>query len=211
MTQGAQDSRTTDLAIVADWLAAQVLTCPDTEKVRALRTVSGQVALAEMGQVLACPEVTERLTTLLSSADEADVVEALTRSYAAHFEGVFRKGDLPPYASIWDGTGRYFGPASGRMQKYLRQLDVHFDHDGNTPMDHLGIELAALAEALRQGSDALMVQLVGELTWAKRYAATLSRTDEGGFYGIFAQMLTAYLETMTQHVGQVQPTLTAAG
>ena len=188
-----------DLALVADWLALQFLTPPDAARVRAGRSTEGQAALRQIGEILGRQDVSDAMCHQLSDGSVNDVTVALQRRHTALFEGIFRQRGLPPYASVWDGTGRLYGPAVGRMQELLRELDLHLDQSCCEPPDHIAIQLAALAEALRQGRTGLVPALLDELRWGVGFAASLTAADGNGYYGAAAQLLSAFIEKAEQN------------
>ena len=184
-----------DPALVADWLATQFLTPPDAHRIAALRAEAGQAVLAQIGDDLGCPSAIGQMDRALTCGTVETVAVDLQRRHLALFDGAIRRHHhLPPYASLWDGTGRLCGPATGRMQRVLRQLDMRVAVGGNLPADHLGIALAALAEAIRRACDQTIRRLLSELAWVERFTSALIRTDETGFYAGLARVLTAFLE-----------------
>ncbi|WP_346900542.1 molecular chaperone TorD family protein [uncultured Roseibium sp.] len=188
-----------DLALVADWLALQFLTAPDAARIRAGRSTEGQAALRQIGVILGRKDVSDALCRQLADGTVTDVTVGLQRRHTALFEGIFRRRGLPPYASVWDGTGRLYGPAVGRMQELLRGLDLHLDETCCEPPDHIAIQLAALAEALRQGRTGLVPALLDELRWVVGFAASLTAVDDNGYYGAVAQLLSAFVEKAEQN------------
>ena len=188
-----------DLELVADWLALQFLTPPDATRIEAGRSAQGQAALREIGMLLDRPDAAETLCGKLADGSSQDVTVALQRRHTALFEGIFRQRGLPPYASVWDGTGRLYGPAVGRMQELLRGLDLHLAETCCEPADHIAIQLAALAEALRQGNSELVSALLDELAWVDRFAAFLTVADGNGYYDAVAQLLGAFLAKAKQN------------
>ncbi|MCB1354170.1 MAG: molecular chaperone TorD family protein [Rhodobacteraceae bacterium] len=187
-----------DLALIADWLALQFLNPPDAARLEAARSIEGQAALQQIGAILCQPDATAALCRHLSVGPVAEAVIALQRRHTALFEGIFRQRGLPPYASVWDGTGRLFGPAVGRMQRLLRGLDIHVAEGCCEPPDHIAIQLAALAEALRQDRSDIVPALLDELNWIDRFAASLTEADRNGFYGAVALLLTAFAKRTRQ-------------
>ena len=184
-----------DLAFVAEWLAQQFLTAPDVERLEAMRSMQGQVALQWIGDLLDQRLVTQAICVELTGGVPADLSVMLQRRHAALFEGIFRQRSVPPYASVWDGTGRLFGPAVERMQHILRDLDVRVASDCKKPADHIALELVALAEALRQDRTQSIQALLAEMRgWTAGFTAALIRADGYGFYGHAAQLLTALLD-----------------
>ena len=188
-----------DLALVADWLALQFLTPPDAARIEAGRSDHGQAALRQIGMLLDCQDEVETLCRKLVDGPVDDVTVALQRRHTALFEGIFRQRGLPPYASVWDGTGRLYGPAVGRMQGFLRDLDLRLDQTCCEPPDHVAIQLAALAEALRQGRSKLVPALLDELRWVNQFSAALIEADGTGYYSVVAQLLNAFVEKAEQN------------
>ncbi|MDF3810139.1 MULTISPECIES: molecular chaperone TorD family protein [Rhodopseudomonas] len=193
-----------DLALVAEWLAAQILTPPDTAMVEAARARSAQDVLDGFGALLARQEEIDRLRHLMTDGAATEVAAALQRRHTTLFEGIFHQRCLPPYASVWDGTGRLCGPAVGRMQAILRRLDVHLVDDCSEMPDHLGIQLAALAEAMRQERADVVEDVLAELHWVGRFADALIKADGDGFYGTLAALLLALLVVEFPGVGRQQ-------
>lgn len=183
-----------DLGFVAEWLAQQFLAAPDAERLEAMRSMQGQVALHWIGDILDQQLAAEAICLDLAGAAAADVSVDLQRRHTALFEGIFRQRGAPPYASVWDGTGRLFGPAVERMQILLRDLDVHLAPDCKEPADHVAIELMALAEALRQGRPQIIEALLAEMrSWLGHFTAALISADGNGFYGNAGRLLAALL------------------
>lgn len=188
-----------DLAFVADWLAAQFLTPPETARIAAAQSMAGQLALRRIGARLGEPEAAQALCDLLATGTAVELATQLQRRHTTLFEGIFRHRAIQPYASLWDGTGRLCGPAVGRMQAILRDLDMHLDRDCHEPADHLAIELAVLAEALRQGRDDCLAAALAELRgWSGGFAAALIAADAQGYYANMARLLGALIDQMAQ-------------
>ena len=74
--------------------------------------------------------------------------------------------------------------------------------DFHEPPDHLGVQLLALAEALRQPQAGLVVRVLDELAWTERFAAALGRLDGDGYFGVAARLLPPLLERAGQAVQQ---------
>lgn len=184
-----------NLAFVAEWLAQQFLAAPDAERLEAMRSMQGQAALHWIGDMLDQQLAAEAICLHLAGATAADLSVDLQRRHTALFGGIFRQRGAPPYASVWDGTGRLFGPAVERMQLLLRDLDVHLAPDCKEPADHVAIELVALAEALRQDRPQIIEALLVEMrSWIGRFTAALISADGNGFYGNAGRLLTALLD-----------------
>lgn len=181
-------------ALVAEWLAARIMSPPDAATIEAARARPGRDALDGIGAFLARQQEMDRLRRLMAAGAAAEVAVGLQRRHTALFEGIFRQRCLPPYASVWDGTERLGGPAVARMQAILRRLDIRLADDCREMVDHLGIELAALAEAMRQDRADVVADVLAELHWVKRFADVLIKADGDGFYGTFATLLLAFVD-----------------
>lgn len=191
-----------DLAFVADWLSQQFLDPPDANRLRAARSMQGQVMLHWMGDFLDRRAAVDAICQTLASDTVEQMAVTLQRRHTALFCGIFRQRSLTPYASAWDGTGHLFGNAVGRMQDLLKTLDVHLPEQCPEPPDHVSIQLAALAEALRQERIDCVHALMAELTdWTRRFADALAQMDDGGFYGNTARLLAALPHKVGQYCG----------
>lgn len=187
-------SQQPDLALAAQWLSAQFMAAPDAAAVRKASSVQGQQALRLLGECIGCEAEMDRLRRLLSAQPPGDLAASLQRRYTALFEGIFHQRGCMPYASSWDGAGRLCGPAVGRMQDILRQLDVHLAEHCREMPDHLGIQLAALAVALQRDNASVVRALLADLGWTDSFAAALLAADGEGFYATLAQVLMILLD-----------------
>lgn len=193
-------SDTLGMVFVTEWLAQQFLNPMDADRVDAARSLQGQVALRWMGDFLDQPDVADTICRTLTKDGVNDVVTSLQRRYTVLFCGIFRECCVLPYASAWDGTGHLFGPAVDRMHAILTDLDVHVPARCSEPADHLAIQLACMAEALRQKNEAGVRNLLDEMQpWAGRFSNALFKADSAGFYGNAAQFLIALLDQISLH------------
>ncbi|QBP12531.1 molecular chaperone [Cupriavidus metallidurans] len=181
-----------DVAFVADWLAQQFLEPPDAARILAIQGIQGQVAVHWIGSVLAQEEAADAICRTLNADTPEALAASLQRRHTQLFEGIFRQRSLPPYASIWDGTGHLFGAAIDRTQESLRALNVHIDSSCPEPADHISIQLVALAESLRQAQLGPAGALLANLrAWMPRFATALIQLDGDGFHGQLGRLLIA--------------------
>ncbi|AWB07161.1 hypothetical protein A6A40_19005 (plasmid) [Azospirillum humicireducens] len=200
-----------DLVFIAEWLAQEFLSPPGIGQVEAARTMAGQIALRRIGDCLGQPAAADALCQLLTAGSAEDVTPAIQRRHTALFEGIFRQRSVPPYASLWDGTGRLCGPAVDRMRAVLRDLDMHVQADCAEPPDHLAIQLAALAEAMRQRRAEAVADLAEQmLVWVGRFATALIRADGVGYYGNLARFLLSLLDRIADGSATVDSNRAAA-
>ena len=193
-----------DLADVLDWLAAQFIRAPQREQVHAARSVVGQMLLREMCDVLGNETLMARLGRHLSEGTEEEVTEALQRRYTALFEGVFPRRCALPYASAWQGSGRLYDAPVARMQKLLQVLDMELAQTCHEPPDHLAVQLAALAQALRQARWPTVQALLVEMDWMAPFCRAMARLDGEGYYGVMSEVLPVALAQVSIGYGTGQ-------
>ena len=193
-----------DLADVLDWLAAQFIRAPQREQVHAARSVVGQMLLREMGDVLGNETLMARLGRHLSEGTEEEVTEALQRRYTALFEGMFSRQCALPYASAWQGSGRLYDAPVTRMQKLLQTLCMELAPTNHEPADHLAVQLAALAQALRQERWPTVQALLVEMDWVAPFCRAMARLDGEGYYGVMSEVLPAALARVSIGYGTGQ-------
>jgi TorA specific chaperone len=191
------DEACADLAFMAEWLAQQFLGAPDAQRLVDMRSASGQVAVQWIGECLEVPAVAASICREVADSPPEALALTLQRRHTALFEGIFRHRSVPPYASVWDGTGHLFGPAVEHTRALLRELEVHLAADCCEPPDHIAIQLAALAAALRQAREDLLGELLEAMRgWTGRFGEALIAADGHGFHANLARLLAALLDTI---------------
>jgi TorA-specific chaperone len=184
------------LVVAAEWLSGIVITPMSSQQVAQVSATPGQDALRWMGKQLKASAAAEVLRRILDRADSENLAVHLQRRYTALFEGIFRHRAVLPYESAWQGEdGSSLGGESVvEMKAVLRALDLHVSADCCEPPDHLAIELAALAAALRGGRDTIAADLVQRLqVWVPAFTEALNRQDSGGFYAGAGNLLLALI------------------
>lgn len=116
---------------------------------------------------------------------------------------------MPPYESFYmNDQGRLFQEPHIEMTHILSELDVSIVHSCKEPADHLALELAALAEALRQQNftfiDALSLRLS---QWIPQMNTTINRVANNSFYTIILKLLILYLSSFNHLVAQDKKTV----
>jgi len=182
----------------------QFIRMPQREQVHAARSVVGQMLLREMGEVLGNETLMARLGQHLSEGTEEEVTVALQRRYTALFEGVFPRRSTLPYASAWQGSGRLYDAPVARMQQLLQTLGMTLAQTNHEPPDHLAVQLAALAQALRQECWATVQVLLVEMDWVAPFCRAMARLDGEGYYGVMAEVLPAALTRVSIGYGTGQ-------
>ncbi len=193
-------AQTQELMVVAEWLAQQFLNPMTTGRVQASRSAHGQAALRWIGDFLGRQAAADQICLAVSKDAVDETVASIQRSHTMFFSGISRQYSVLPYASAWDGTGHLFGPAVDRMQALLTELDVHLPDDCAEPSDHLAIQLACMAEALRQERDDCVRAVLDEMQgWVPNFADELVKADSTGFHGNAARFLIALLDEISTH------------
>ena len=160
--------------------------------------------LREMGEVVGNETLMARLGQHLSEGTEEEVTVALQRRYTALFEGVFPRRCALPYASAWQGSGRLYDAPVARMQKLLQVLDMELAQTCHEPPDHLAVQLAALAQALRQARWPTVQALLVEMDWMAPFCRAMARLDGEGYYGVMSEVLPVVLARVSIGYGTGQ-------
>lgn len=185
------------LMTTADWLGGVFAAPPDAALIEAYADPAGRAALAQMGEQLSAREAAQAIDQALTREAPTPLAVTLQRRYTALFEGIFPPGAVLPYESAWqsgtDGTVLGGTPVA-EMETTLRDLDLQVSGECREPADHLAIELAALAMALRDGQKRIAQALIRRLQgWVPTFCAALSRQDAGGFYAAAGDLLLALI------------------
>lgn len=190
----------------AEWLSSVFAAPLSARQVTHGAAMPGQAALGWMGEQMDAIPVTQVLSQALAKETPESVATHLQRHYTALFEGIFRHKSVLPYESAWCQSE--VAPAA-QMDATLRALDLHVSDDVCEPSDHLAIELATLAAALRDDKRTIAADLVRRLQgWVPGFTTALAQKDTSGFYDAAGQLLLALIRKMTAVF--VTSTLTAA-
>lgn len=179
-------------ALLADWFAHLLLAPIDTSDIRQLRMTKHSFVIA-LGQALDREATVDLLLGAVDHGTVEEIETRLSRDYVRLFEGVAGPKSISLYESSYCGEGPgLFNRPFVEMQDVLRMLDIRVDGTCREPPDHLAIELAAFAKALRLGrpdvADELAVRLRG---WVPSVAAAVA--PHGGFYLHLFALLDAFL------------------
>lgn len=198
----AHISRTDDdleaTAAVAGWFG-QLLLAPVAEAaIDAHRSDTMQRFMLDLGVSLDRSAAAEALALFFRDAQPAWTEARMGHAFVLLFEGVAGPNAISLYESAYsgDGTSLYQTPFV-EMQAILRELDVTVSGTCREPPDHLGLELAALAEALRQRKADLADRLTARLRgWVPTVArAVAARPGTRPYREIFA-LLDAFLSLL---------------
>ncbi|MGC3874447.1 TorD/DmsD family molecular chaperone [Halomonas sp. GXIMD04776] len=185
---------TSALIVAAEWLSGIFIAPMSSQQVAQACARPGQDALRWIGAQLEASAAAEALCRTLEQDDSENLAVHLQRRYTALFEGIFRHRAVLPYESAWqeeDGSTLGGEPVVD-MKAVLRALDLHVSTDCCEPPDHLAIELAALAAALRGGQNMIAADLARRLQdWVPAFTKALNRQDLDGFYAGAGKLLLA--------------------
>lgn len=187
---------TSALIVAAEWLSGIFIAPMSSQQVAQAGATPAQGALRWIGEQLDAPEEAEELRRTLDQDDTEQLAVHLQRRYTALFEGIFRHRAVLPYESAWQGEdGSTLGGESVvEMKAVLRTLELHVSTDCCEPPDHLAIELAALAAALRGDQNTIAADLVHRLQdWMPAFTEALTRQDPDGFYAGAGKLLLALI------------------
>ncbi|NAW34629.1 TorD/DmsD family molecular chaperone [Halomonas alimentaria] len=195
------------LIVATEWLSGIFMAPMTSGQVVQTSATPGQEVLSWMGEQLDVSAAAEALCRILDQDDPEKLAVHLQRRYTALFEGIFRHRAVLPYESAWQGqNGSTLGGESVvEMKAVLRALDLHVSNDCCEPPDHLAIELAALAAALRDDRDTVAADLVRRLqNWVPAFNEALSRQDPDGFYAAAGDLLLASIDKAPTALVSVQ-------
>ncbi|AJK48242.1 TorD/DmsD family molecular chaperone [Burkholderia plantarii] len=185
-------------AAVADWFGRLLLAPLDAATIEILRNDTLHHFLLDLGRALGQPAAAQALSRFLREPPPERAAARMGHRFVRLFEGVAGPDTIPLYESAHagEGPGRYRTPFL-EMQAVLRELDVAVDGTCHEPPDHLGLELAALAEALRQQKPVLADQLAARLRgWVPNIARALAARHDTGPYGELVTLLDAFLSCL---------------
>ncbi|CAH2603150.1 Molecular chaperone TorD family protein [Rhodovastum atsumiense] len=194
-------------ALIADWLGHLFIAPPDPVRVAGLQRHATNGGLADLAAGLGCPAAGQRMAAMLGVGPAATVAPALARCHARLFDGVAGRNTIPPYESAWTGEGgRLFQAPTEEMAAVLRRLDLAVSAECGEPPDHLGIELFALAAALRQGDAGMAADLQRRLaTWVPAFAGQVQAADPDGFHAAACTLLAAFLSSLSDSLHAAMP------
>ncbi|ACR30662.1 TorD/DmsD family molecular chaperone [Burkholderia glumae] len=182
-------------AAVAGWFGRLLLAPLDAATIEIHRNDTLHRFLLDLGSALGRPAAAEALSRFLREPSAEHAAARMGHRFVRLFEGVAGPDVIPLYESAHtgDGSSLYRAPFV-EMQAILRELDVAVADTCREPPDHLGLELAALAEALAQQKPALADQLAARLRgWVPNIARALAARHDTGPYSELVTLLDAFL------------------
>ncbi|UXN07619.1 MULTISPECIES: TorD/DmsD family molecular chaperone [unclassified Bartonella] len=189
-------------AAILDWFSNLLIAPPDIKLLAEYQTNALSEFLEELGLSLNATKLTGSLTKCLQSNSPEALQGLLSRQYVALFDGFAGPNTVPPYESYYkDAQGRLFQQPYVEMLNILGALDVSVASNCKEPADHLALELAALAEALRQQNSPFIVNLVDRLmSWVPAMGDAVGEKANASFYAELLALLVVYLSSLNSHL-----------
>ncbi|WP_205583913.1 molecular chaperone TorD family protein [Neorhizobium sp. NCHU2750] len=183
-------------------MAKIFLAPPDQTFVENLRREETVILFTELGEIFECNDATGAMLGLVNAGGPSEIKRILERCYTDLFEGITGPRTVLLYESAYYGDGhRLFQEPLSEMNATLQRLDIAVDAACAEPADHLAIELAALAYALKCGDMQEAAGLVGRLrTWTLVLSSRLQASDQVGFYAAATKLLVAYLSAISETI-----------
>lgn len=197
------------LATLADWFGRLILRPMDAATAAANRTDEMLDVIAGFGDAFGVPAAANAMIAFLRQHSPNEIERRLGYRYVVLFDGVGGKRTVSLCENAHaEGGEPLLQTAFASMQAILRTLDVSVDGTCREPADHLAIELAALAEALRQGNVVLTEQLVQRISrWVPAVAEAVchadpSDADQSEFYAAVFELLAAFIADLAASLGE---------
>lgn len=182
-------------ALIADWFSRMALVPMDKLMLENLRSADMCRFLAELGEWLGQPHAVQPLWAAVQGGDAGQVAADIHLEYIQCFEGL-RGPDmisLCESAYVGEGPGLFHSPFV-EMQAILQALDVSVGPNCCEPFDHLGLELSALTQALRQQDFVVAEQLRLRMCgWVPKLLDAMKNRVDTGFYRDVVILLEVFL------------------
>lgn len=189
---------------IADWFGQFILRPIDIAAARANRTAEMLNFIDQLGDELGTQHAARTITAFLSGHGPEQIVRQLGHLHVLLFEGIAGPEAISLCESSYAGEGecRVLAPFQ-EMRAMLRDLDVSVDVRCREPADHLAIELAALAEAMRQGKPALVAPMILRLSrWVPAVAEAVSRAGLSPVHTAMFALLDAFVADLGSFLSQ---------
>lgn len=196
-------------AAIIDWFSRLFIAPLDIKTLKEYQTPAFTEFLTELGETLKEPNLTTQIIKTFNATPNKETERQLSHQYVSLFDGFAGPNTIPPYESFYmNSQGRLFQEPHIEMTHILSELDVSIVHSCKEPADHLALELAALAEALRQQNFIFIETLSLRLSqWIPQMNTTINRVANNSFYTIILKLLILYLSSFNHLVSQDKKTV----
>jgi TorA-specific chaperone len=190
-------------AVVLDWFSRLILRPLDAEAVSANRFEDVLEFIADLGDELGMEAAAQTIMAFLRENAPDEIERRLGHVYVVLFEGVSGPEAVSLYErSYADETRRQLQAPLVEMLSVFRKLDASVGAECREPPDHLAVELAILAEALRQGNHTLGRHMARRLSrWLPAVKGAASRATCSEFYGAVFALIDAFVSGLTSSLG----------
>ncbi len=195
-------TRALALATLCDGLAAVFAAPLSAERIATLRSPHGATLLAELGATTGLAREVAALAAALAAGRPAEAAVAVEQAYVQLFSGAAGPNTVAPYESVHtSASGLLFQRPAAVMQALLARLDLDVAGLPAEPPDHIAVQLAVLAEALRRGDACTVLYLLDDhlLRWAPGFAALCRAHDPHGLHDAAAALLPPLLAQARDH------------
>lgn len=196
-------------AAIIDWFSRLFIAPLDIKTLKEYQTPEFTEFLTDLGETLNEPNLTTQIINTFNTAPNKEIEPQLAHQYVSLFDGISGPNTVPPYESFYmNDQGRLFQEPHIEMTHILSELDVSIVHSCKEPADHLALELAALAEALRQQNFTFIEALSLRLSqWTPQMHTTINRIAKNSFYALTLNVLIFYLSSFNLLVAQNKKTV----
>lgn len=193
-TKGQLSDDNAALAVIVDWFACMFIAPPEMNIIELCQSGRTSLFLTEIGEKLQQQRLSRQLLQSLHDNPAKQVQRILSYQYVTLFDGMAGPLSTPPYESFFrNANGRLWQQADTEMRDIMFQLNRTVGQS-NEAADHLALQLATLAEALRQKKAEYEKQLFERLLrWVPLLNAAVNRVAPSSFYDNLLSLLTAFL------------------
>ncbi len=174
------------------FLSSVLLNIPSRDFLEDL--MKGKVGFPEIGEIKEGVEIIREFAANFSDVEEIE--RAIRQEYTAVFIGPF-SDYVSPYQSTYEGENPY-GPVTLRIKEKYKKFGYKYDY--NEPADHIGVELAFMAESCREflngNKDELIKQneMLNEIEgWVFKFCEKIEKHPEAKFYRGIAKILKNFI------------------
>lgn len=189
-------------AAVVDWFSQFFIAPPDHKLLEECQSDRVKDFLASFGETLEAVDLTTLIADYFRNQSIEDLDQVLSHQYFGLFDGAAGPNAVPPYESYYkNANGRLYQQPYVEMMEILKELDVSVAASCKEPADHLALELAALAEALRQRRSKEIDQLATRLLdWVPKMLESISMVAMSSLYTKLIELLVIYLSSFQNPV-----------
>jgi len=184
-------------SVIVDWFSRWFIAPADYQLISGCQSNAIYVFLDDLGDTLALNNLSTLIIELFRNHAADEVERLLHQQYVALFDGMSGPKAVPPYESYYfDPHGRLCQTPYIDLLNIMSELDVSVIADCKEPADHLALQLAAFAEALRQ-QNAMHIEGLHKrlLNWVPHMHTAVQQSANTTFYARLLELLVSYLSS----------------